>query len=38
MIVQLDTNVLTRLAQPGHPLNAVTLSAVRKLESAGHLR
>ena len=36
MIVQLDTNVLTRLAQPKHPLHAAAASAVRNLQSAGH--
>ena len=36
MTVQLDTNVLTRLAQPTHPLHATAASAVRNLQSAGH--
>jgi predicted nucleic acid-binding protein len=36
MIVQLDTNILTRIAQPSHPFHATALSAVRGLELAGH--
>ena len=36
MIVQLDTNVLTRVAQPTHPLNGTALSAIRNIEAVGH--
>ena len=36
MTVQIDTNVLTRLAQPTHPLHAAAASAIRNLQSAGH--
>lgn len=36
MNVQLDTNILTRLAQPSHPLHAAALAALRDLQSAGH--
>lgn len=36
MIVQLDTNILTRLAQPAHPMAGTALSAIRTIESGGH--
>jgi predicted nucleic acid-binding protein len=36
MNVQLDTNILTRLAQASHPHFATALAAVQQLESAGH--
>jgi predicted nucleic acid-binding protein len=36
MNVQLDTNILTRLAQPSHRLHATALAAVRGIRSAGH--
>src|SRR5438067_12170775 len=36
MIIQLDTNVLARIAQPSHPRLGTAVSAVRQLESAGH--
>jgi predicted nucleic acid-binding protein len=35
--VQLDTNVLTRLAQPSHPMHAAALAALRNLLSAAHV-
>ncbi|MGE3468396.1 MAG: type II toxin-antitoxin system VapC family toxin [Pyrinomonadaceae bacterium] len=31
-----DTNIILRLAQPAHPMHAVTLTAVTKLLSDGH--
>ena len=37
MNVQLDTNILTRLAQPSHPFHAVALAALRNLQSAAHV-
>ena len=37
MIVQLDTNILARLAQPSHPSHAIALAAMRQLEAAGHV-
>jgi predicted nucleic acid-binding protein len=37
MNVQLDTNILTRLAQPSHPFHAVALEALRNLQSAVHV-
>ncbi len=37
MNVQLDTNILTRLAQPSHPFHAVALAALRNLQSATHV-
>jgi predicted nucleic acid-binding protein len=36
MDVQLDTNILTRLAQPSHPFHALALAALRNLQAAGH--
>lgn len=35
--IQLDTNVLTRLAQSSHPLHGTALTAVQELQSAGHV-
>ena len=37
MNIQLDTNILTRLAQPSHPVHAVALAALWNLESAAHV-
>ena len=37
MNVQLDTNILTRLAQASHPHHAPALSALEKLQSAAHI-
>ena len=37
MNVQLDTNILTRLAQPSHAFHAVALAALRNLQSAAHV-
>ena len=37
MSVLLDTNILTRLAEPIHPLRATALSAVETLQSAGRI-
>lgn len=36
MNVQLDTNILTRLAQTSHPLHARALAAVQQIHAAGH--
>jgi predicted nucleic acid-binding protein len=36
MKILLDTNVLCRLAQQGHPQHAATMSAVSKLQQGGH--
>jgi predicted nucleic acid-binding protein len=35
MNIQLDTNILTRLAQPSHQLHGTALNAVRRLEGRG---
>jgi predicted nucleic acid-binding protein len=37
MSVLLDTNILTRLAEPTHPQRATALKAVESLESAGRI-
>src|SRR5580700_9915789 len=36
MNIQLDTNILARLAQASHPQYATALAALHQLESAGH--
>ena len=37
MSALLDTNILTRLAEPAHPLRTTALKAVEALESAGRI-
>jgi predicted nucleic acid-binding protein len=36
MNIQLDTNILARLAQASHPQYAIALAALQNVESAGH--
>jgi len=37
MKIQLDTNLITRIAQPTHALHETALRAVQHLEAAGHM-
>jgi predicted nucleic acid-binding protein len=36
MTIQLDTNILTRIAQPTHSFHLTAVAAIKRLESQGH--